>query len=490
MDLAGGWHVEAMIAVSSNRLVVYYGTFVDTPSLGELRTREKVSVGVSLVGPNNGCIVFIKEGSVDPMADCRAFDGSLGDGEVVLVDGSGETAFFFPGFIDTHIHASQYPNAGIFGNSTLLNWLETYTFPLEAALDEPEVARKVYEAVVRRTLSNGTTTAAYFATIDAESTKLLARICSSRNQRAFIGKVCMDENSPDYYRETTEGSVESCRSVIRFLDRELRDPKVLPILTPRFAPSCSRELLQELGQLAHSEGNLHVQTHLSETHDEINWVKSLFPECESYTDVYDRFKLLTERTVLAHCIHLSDEEAHLIKTRGSGVSHCPASNSSLTSGECRVRWLLDQGVKVGLGTDMSGGFTCSMLAAARQAHLVSRHLAMKEQNQKLREHLKLSVPEVLFLATLGGAQTLDMDGKIGSFEVGKQFDAQLIDLESPGSNIDVFDWQRPLSHNGHAANKKLPPSIDYEDLVAKWFFNGDDRNVSAVWVAGNRSHAT
>ncbi|QLL32516.1 hypothetical protein HG536_0D00380 [Torulaspora globosa] len=483
--------MSRMIAVSGARLAVFHGNFVDTPSLGQLRNRETVSVGVSLTGADKGNIVFIKEGSVDPVADCREFDESLAAEEVVVVDGSGEAAFFFPGFVDTHIHASQYPNAGIFGNSTLLNWLETYTFPLEAALEHAEVAREVYEAVVRRTLANGTTTAAYFATIDAESTKLLARICSSRNQRALVGKVCMDQNSPDYYRETTEACLQNCRRVLSFLDQELKDPKIQPILTPRFAPSCSRELLLKLGQLSQDEGHLHIQTHLCETNEEISWVKSLFPECETYTHVYERFNLLTRKTVLAHCVHLTDDEARLIKAAESGVSHCPTSNSSLTSGECKVRWLLDQGIKVGLGTDVSGGFTCNMLAVARQAHLVSRHLAMREQNQKLRDHWKLSVPEVLFLATLGGAQALDMDEKIGSFEVGKQFDAQLINLKSPGSNVDIFAWQRPTLHINHANNRvRLPPGTTNEDLIAKWFFNGDDRNVSGVWVAGNPCHST
>ncbi|QLQ79391.1 hypothetical protein HG537_0C00380 [Torulaspora globosa] len=482
---------SAMIALSGARLAVFYGNFVDTPSLGQLRIRNKLSVGVSLVGPNKGEIVFIKQGSVDPVADCKEFDNSLVAQDVIAVDGTGEATFFFPGFVDTHIHASQYPNAGIFGNSTLLNWLETYTFPLEASLEHPEVAQEVYETVVRRTLSNGTTTAAYFATIDAESTKLLARICSLRNQRALIGKVCMDQNSPDYYRETTEMCLQNCRNVLSFLDQELGDPKVLPILTPRFAPSCSRELMLKLSQLSQDQGHLHIQTHLCESNEEISWVRALFPECETYTHVYEQFNLLTKKTVLAHCVHLTDDEAQLIKAAESGVSHCPTSNSSLTSGECKVRWLLDQGIKVGLGTDVSGGFACNILAAARQAHLVSRHLAMREQNLKLRDHWKLSVPEVLFLATMGGAQALDMEEKIGSFEVGKQFDAQLIDLQSPGSNVDVFAWQRPNSQINHTNNRvKLPPGITSEDLIAKWFFNGDDRNIRGVWVAGNPCHST
>lgn len=472
-----------MISIDQvRRFTVFYGTFIDCPELGQLRIRYNTSVGVPLRGERKGSIQFVKESS-DPVADAINYDSTLLNNEVNLV--SSGSGFFFPGFVDTHIHASQYPNAGIFGNSTLLKWLETYTFPLEASLNDLETANVVYETVVRRTLSNGTTTAAYYATIDPKSTKLMARICSSRNQRALIGKVCMDQNSPDFYVESTDSCLRGCQEVVDYLQNELNDSKVAPILTPRFAPSCSRDLMTQLAAMA-AKNELHIQTHLSESISEVEWVKYLFPECETYTQVYDRFKLITERTVLAHCIHLTDAEAKLIKSRKAGISHCPISNSSLTSGECRVRWLLDQGLKVGLGTDVSGGFTCSVLATARHAHLVSRHLAMKEQDPELREHLKLSVPELLYLSTMGGADALNMGEQIGSFDVGKQFDAQLIGLESSGSNVDVFTWQRP----GVKASKTSPPLLTNEDLIAKWFFNGDDRNVMGVWVDGILSHST
>lgn len=469
------------------RLRVFHGTFVDCPELGELRIRYRTSVGVSLRDSEEGRILFVKENSEDPVKDAIGFDSSLAEGEIQVVSSKGSTEFFFPGFVDTHIHASQYPNAGIFGNSTLLQWLTTYTFPLEASLADLANAHAVYEAAVRRTLRNGTTTAAYYATIDPESTKLMARICSFRNQRALVGKVCMDQNSPDFYVESTKSCLQGCHDVIQYLQNDLRDPKVVPVVTPRFAPACSRDLMIELSTLAQQYGNLHIQTHLDESQSEVEWVESLFPECETYTQVYDRFGLLTERTVLAHCIHLTESEAKLIKSRKSGISHCPVSNSSLTSGECRVRWLLDQGLKVGLGTDVSGGYTSSILATARHAHLVSRHLAMKEHDPAMREHLKLSVAELLYLATIGGAEALDMQDNIGSFDVGKQFDAQKIDLESAGSNVDVFSWQRP-DFTVSSAVKLVPPKLSDEDLIAKWFFNGDDRNVVDVWVGGSPSN--
>lgn len=484
-----------MISVNKNNLYkfcVFFGTFVDTPELGHLRVRVKTSVGVCIDESSSraGIIEFIRENSENPLRDAKEFDCRLTDADIAIIDYTQDvhsSVFFLPGFIDTHIHASQYPNTGIFGNSTLLDWLQTYTFPLEASLKDLEIAKTVYDKIVHRTLTNGTTTAAYYTTIDAESTKLMARICSELGQRALVGKVCMDSCSPEFYTESTQESLRSCEEIVSYLQEELADPKVLPILTPRFAPSCSRELMKGLATESRSRGHLHIQTHLSENVNEIDWVMSLFPNCKSYTDVYDSCGLLHNRTLLAHCIHLSDEEANTIQKRGAGISHCPISNSSITSGECRVRWLLDQGINVGLGSDVSGGYSPSILAAARQALLVSRHLAMKEKEEKSREHIKLTVADSLFLATLGGARALDMGEKLGSFEVGKQFDTQLIDIESQGSNVDVFPWQRA----NFCTPKSItlaPPSIVREDLLAKWFFNGDDRNVIRVWVSGKLSH--
>ena len=396
------------------------------------------------------------------------------------------------GFPDTHVHASQYPNVGIFGKTTLLDWLEQYTFPLEASLKDLAKARKVYTACVRRTLAHGTTTAAYFATIDVAATNLLADLCLALGQRAFIGRVCMDtaDLNPDYYRdESAEESVKATLETVAHIKRI--DPKyeiVSPILTPRFAPSCSRELMLGLAKV-HREQGLPLQTHISENAGEVQFVADLFPEAESYANVYDIHGLLTPKTILAHAVHLTDDEAQLIATRQSKVAHCPCSNSSITSGEARVRWLWDKGIEVGLGTDMSGGYSPSILEAARQAALVSRHVAMALEDGQERERSKLTVEEVLYLATRGGARVLGLEDKIGGFEVGMQWDAQLVSLgnvqeggtregEGPqqgpsedAGNVDVFGWET------------------WDERMAKWLFNGDDRNTKKVWVKGRLVHS-
>jgi guanine deaminase len=443
-----------------------------------------------------------------------------------------ENQFFFPGFVDTHIHASQYPNAGVFGNSSLLDWLKKYTFPLEASLASPEKARKVYGRCIARTIANGTTTAAYYATRSVDSTNILADLCLKAGQRAFVGRCNMDQNAPAYYIDAdvetavrdTEATIAHCHQV---------DPEgkiVRPIVTPRFGPTCSAELLKQLGDLA-KRGDLPVQTHISENKDEIAWVQELFPTSKGYADVYDTAGLLHDRTILAHAIHLTDEEIELIRARNCKISHCPCSNLALTSGTAKIRTLLKKGIKVGLGTDMSGGYSPSILEAVRQATLVSRMVALAEG-----EEAKLSVTEALYLGTKGGADVMGLGDKIGAFKVGMQWDAILVGLgnvpdveeedeadqeskaeseskpgeEDSGSAEDVpmdgllgfggidSDSEAEMD-NPVEEEKDVKPRIDdgiqddavdifgwenWEERLVKWVFNGDDRNTLGVWVAG------
>lgn len=331
-------------------------------------------------------------------------------------------------------------------------------------------AEEVYTAVVKRLLANGTTTASYYATLHANSTEILAEIAKVHKQRAFIGRVCMIQNSPDYYRDPSEEASKAAdQEVIDYCAK--LDPEreyICPIMTPRFAPSCTMEAMKHLGVMC-KEHRLPCQTHISENQAEIEWVQSLFPESKSYADVYDTAGLLHDRTILAHAIHLSDEEIALIKERKSGISHCPISNSSISSGLCPVRTLLDNGIHVGLGTDVSGGYASSILDVARHALLVSRLLSFLKKDEKFN----LSKNEVLHLATLGGAKVCGLDSKLGNFQVGKKWDAQLIDLKAPQSPIDVLDWYLPEDDEER---------LEY--LVQKWLFNGDDRNTAKVWVNG------
>lgn len=296
--------------------------------------------------------------------------------------------------------------------------------------------------------------------------------------------------TPEYYRdESADEALAKTRRCINYITTEL-DPRgelIAPIITPRFAPSCSRKCLNELGKLHKSTGLL-CQTHIAETIGELALVRELFPECQAYANVYDAAGLLSEKMVLAHAIHLTEEDKNLISSRGAKISHCPVSNTALASGNARIRELLDMGLDVGLGTDVSGGYSVSVLEAARHAVLVSRQVAMAvddgdscggDSSTKNTE-VKLSLSEALYLATRGGARVLGLEDVVGAFEVGKSFDAQMV-LFDKGEEDSDEDEFNPVDH------------FEAESLdrsVAKWFYYGDDRNCVAVWVKGRLVHKT
>ncbi|KPP57543.1 guanine deaminase-like, partial [Scleropages formosus] len=333
-----------------------------------------------------------------------------------------------PGLIDTHIHASQYSYTGTALDMPLLQWLNTYTFPTEANYKDLNFSKD------KRTLKNGTTTACYFATIHTDSSLLLAEIADKFGQRALVGKVCMDVNKAY--------------------------PLVMPIVTPRFAVSCSPQLLSHLGDIA-KNNNLHIQSHISENKEEVNLVKELFPSCQSYTEVYRKHNLLTDKTVMAHGCHLTDSELKLFRDAGAAISHCPNSNISLCSGMLDVRRVLKSKVKLGLGTDVAGGYSPSMLDAIRRALDTSKALKIKDP-----QHETLSFEEVFRLATLGGSQALCLEKKTGSFEVGKDFDALLINPLVQDGPFDVF------------------PDDSMKMILEKFLNLGDDRNIREVYISG------
>ena len=458
-----------MAASAPIQKTIYLGTFVHSKSLTELDILEHAAIGVD----ENGIISFLEKG-VTNLQDIKNQKPEWKGAKTVTP--RHKNSFFFPGFIDTHTHAPQHPNTGLFGKTTLLDWLQTYTFPMEASFTDLDRARKIYSNFVSRTLSHGTTTCAYYATIHVPATNLLADICLARGQRALVGRVCMNSDlSPAYYRDTSvESSVadsSACISHARSIDP--LGEIVRPIITPRFAPSCTPACLSAMGKLA-VDTACFVQTHISENKGEVALVKEMFPESSSYTDVYDSHGLLGDKTILAHAIHLSPAERATIRERGSVISHCPASNTAITSGLCPVRTLLEEGHVVGLGSDVSGGFSPSILENVRQAVWVSRHLSL----QTAWEADKLATEEALYLATRGGAKVVGLEGKVGGFEVGMEWDAQMVVLgevaegEVVEGQVDIFGWEK------------------MEDKVEKWVYSGDDRNTAAVWVRGRLVHTT
>lgn len=412
------------------------------------------------------------------------------------IDVLGKNEFFMPGMVDTHIHAPQYSFIGTGMERPLLEWLKHTTFPIEDTYANLETASNVYNSVVKRTLRNGTTTACYFATIHTDASIVLADIANQYGQRAFIGKICMDSNNAyPQYKESTEESIKETKRFVEVMKKEKYD-RVKPIVTPRFAVTCSEKLLNELGTLA-EEHQLHIQSHISESPAEIEEVLNLFPGYKNYTDVYDRNKLLTDKTVMAHGCYLSNEELLIFREKGAAISHCPNSNISLCSGHLDVQNILKHKVKLGLGTDVAGGYSTSLLDAIRKAIETSKIIFMEKQKKQKENNVidtfqkgkidtswinsngknsimemeanhVLSIKEAFRLATLGGSEALSIDYITGNFEVGKEFDALLIDPEAIDSSFEVFS------------------DIPKEEIIQRFLYLGDDRNIKAVYVAGRR----
>lgn len=439
------------------KLKIFKGTVIHSLKIDHVEILPNSLLGVN---SNSGKIEFLKSNINDFESEINQIEKQyqINKSEDIVDLGK---KFIIPGFIDTHAHAPQYHNAGTGTDLPLLKWLEKYTFPVESKFKDLEFAKHVYSKVVDRMLKNGTTTCCYYATLHLPASKLLADIVSQRGQRAFIGKVCMDRNSPDHYVENTQDSIRDTRE---FVDTILSagNPLVQPIITPRFAPSCTDELMTSLGELA-KEKNTMIQSHLSENHDEVAWVKSLYPGIPTYTHVYKHFNLLTNKTIMAHAIHLDDNEISLIKECEAGISHCPTSNFTLSSGCLDTRKILAAGVKLGLGTDVSGGFHPSILYVIKDALKSSNHHHFNNASYK-----PLSFEEAFYLATVGGSQVCGLQDTIGNFIAGKEFDAQIIDPYVTNSPFDVFE------------------ADTIKDIFQKFIFLGDDRNVSDVYIKGNK----
>ena len=430
--------------------------------------------------------------------------------------------FLLPGLIDTHIHAPQFSYTGTATHLPLMSWLSRYTFPAEERLkNDLPYAKTLYSSLLSTVVAHGTTTALYFATKDIEPTKLLADLAHEKGQRAYIGKINMDRNAPPSYCETSAASsLEETETFIKYVKEKINSPLVHPALTPRFLPTCSEPLLKGLGELVKKYGGgeeggreggrarrgIHVQSHISESADHIEFNKSLAEHHEGDkrdVDVFDRCGLLTPLTVLAHGIHLSPHELSLLSSRGASLAHCPLSNVFFGHSILPTRTVLEAKVKVGLGTDVAGGYSPSMLSAVRLCVIASRVLedgveewrhgeeedkrgecTGGEQQEKIlkkggaeggkemwckegRDGMRIDWKEALWLATMGGAGCLGLEDEVGSFEVGKAFDAVRVDAKK-GGGVVVVEGGRDSA----------------EDLVQKWVNCGDDRHVIAVWVAG------
>lgn len=356
-----------------------------------------------------------------------------------------------PGMNDLHCHAPQFRNVGIAMDKELLPWLDEYTFPEESKYKDVNYSEKMYSMFVNELYKNGTTRACVFATIHKDSTMKLMDLFMEKGLGGYIGKVNMDRNCIDSLCENTEDSISGTIEIINKYNN-ISD-LVKPIITPRFVPTCSESLLNSLGNLS-KENNIPIQSHLCENIGEIHWVKELHPDSKHYADVYDKNYLFGDNpTLMAHCIHLTNEEIDLMKNKNVYAVHCPTSNANLASGIMPIRKLLNNNVKLGLGSDVSGGHSFSIFKTIVYAIEFSKLLWV---NNKDHEFLKLS--EAFYLATKGGGSFF---GKVGSFENGYDFDALVID--DSNLNIDSYNLMERLE---------------------RFIYLGDDRNIIHRYVCG------
>lgn len=373
----------------------------------------------------------------------------------VSVSDYGE-CLIIPGLTDLHVHAPQYTFRAMGMDMELLEWLETNTFPEEAKYQDLEYARRAYRIFTDNLKRSATTRACIFGTIHRDATLLLMDQLEQSGLVTYVGKVNMDRNCPDYLREESaeESGIQTVEWIKDVLHKKYQN--TMPILTPRFTPSCSDELMENLKKIQ-MYYQIPVQSHLSENPGEIAWVKELCPWSEFYGDAYDRFGLFGAdcKTVMAHCVYSGKEEQQRMKENGVFIAHCPESNMNLSSGVAPVRTFLEEGLHVGIGSDVAGGSTENLFKAMALAIQASK-LRWRMQDDSLKP---LTLEEVFYIATKGGGEFF---GNVGSFEPGFELDAVVLD-----------DTRIVHSQN-----------LDVRERLERMIYLADEREVRAKYVRG------
>lgn len=367
-----------------------------------------------------------------------------------LQDMSGK--LFVPGFVDTHVH---YPQVDVIAShgTQLLEWLETYTFPAEQKFEDSETASDTAQFFLDELMRNGTTTALVFGTVHKASVDAFFTEAQARQLRMICGKVMMDRNAPEALCDTPELSYSESRELI---EQWHNKDRLGYAVTPRFAPTSSDEQLRMAGKLLSEYPDVHMHTHLSENAAECDWVASLFPNQQDYLSVYEHFGLVRKRSVFAHSIHLSHSEWSRLGKAEASVAHCPTSNLFIGSGLFDLRAAHKANVPVGLGTDIGGGDSFSLLRTINEAYKI----------QQL-QGFSLNPLQAFYMATLGGAVALDIDQHIGNFEPGKEADFVALDTSAT-----------PLM------KRRTSVATNWQSMLFALMMLGDDRCIFDTFVMG------
>lgn len=361
-----------------------------------------------------------------------------------------------PGLVDLHVHAPQYSFRGLGMDLELIDWLNTHTFVEEAKYSDIDYAEKAYDIFVEDLLNSATTRACIFGTIHTQADMLLMDKLEETGIKAYVGKVNMDRNSPDYLCE--ESADKAAYDTEQWIKQSGKYENIKPILTPRFIPTCSDELMEKLSILQ-KKYQLPMQSHLSENLGEIEWVKELCPDTAFYGEAYNKYNMFGKKclTIMAHCVYSGEDEMNLMKEQNVFVAHCPESNTNLSSGIAPIRAYLNLGIKVGLGSDVAAGSSLSLFKTMTMAIQCSK-LRWRLVDQSLAP---LKVEEAFYLATKGGGEFF---GKVGSFEKDYEFDA--IVLED--------------------ASLKHPQQLDIKSRLERLIYLAEDRNIVAKYVSGKQ----
>lgn len=359
-----------------------------------------------------------------------------------------------PSFVDIHLHAPQYGNIGLGLDLPLLPWLKTYTFPEEAKYNKQSYAKKMYQQLVEDLYNFGTLRSCVFSSLHVDGTIELMNIFDQAGLSAYIGKVNMDRNSNEEYVEAS--AKESIADTLKVLDAfSSVSERIKPILTPRFIPTCTDELMTMIGKLAQNR-DLAIQTHLNENLDEIEWVKELAPDSTGYLNAYERQgSLIPHRTILAHSIYNKDDELDLMADQQLYVGHCPSSNINLMSGIAKVKQLVKRGIPVGLGSDIAAGDSLNMLDNMKDSIKASKLLSHYDGDKSD----VITFDEAFYLATRGGGSFF---GNTGSFVPGATFDVLIIDDSS------------------YRINK-----LSLVERLEMFIYRGDDRQIVERYLDGN-----
>ena len=399
-------------------------------------------------------LLVLHDGKVAAAGTAGALLAGLSENAEV-VDYSGK--LIMPGFVDTHVHYPQIDIIAAYGEQ-LLEWLERYTFPIERRFADPEYAREVADFFLTELLRQGTTTALVFATVHPQSADSFVAAAQARGLRMIAGKVMMDRNCPELLRDTAESAYEHSKALI---EKWHGTDRLLYAVTPRFAPTSTERQLELAGRLLDEHPGVYFQTHVAENKSEVAWVGELYPWSRSYIDVYDHFGLLRERSVYAHCIHLDAADRERMGETGAAMSFCPTSNLFLGSGLFDADAAKRHRVRVGIGTDVGGGTSLSMLRTLDEAYKVVQLGGQR-----------LSPMRAFYLATLGSAHSLYLDDRIGNFVAGKEGDFVVLDLAAT-----------PLMA------RRMENAVDIVERLFVLMMLGDDRSVLATHIMGRRASA-